>query len=1002
MAKKKTARKAPPAAPKKATLEVAPTIKPAATATPTKLSKAATFIVAIGASAGGLEALGRFFAAMPSGSGLAFVVLQHLSPDHRSFMVELLSKRTALPVQRAEDGVELAPEHIYLLPPGKDLKIFKGRLVLVEPTTIRGIHLPIDIFFRSLAEDQGQGAIGMVLSGTGSDGTSGIRAIKDAGGVVFVQSEDSAQFNGMPRSAISTGLADFIGPPEELPALLLRYVQHPLARSDEALNRHPGNDDALSQRLFTVLREHNGVDFSNYKPATIDRRIQRRMTINQLNTLEEYTRYLESSPRESQLLFNELLISVTRFFRDPETWENLAKEALPKLLEKSSEGEPFRVWMPACATGEEAYTLAILLTEVMELMAITREIKIFATDVSKSTVELAAIGIYSESVVADLSPERLSRFFVQTAEGYQVSGPLRRMVVFARHNLINDPPFTRLDLISCRNLLIYFQPVLQAKVLSSFHFALKPEGILFLGTSETVGELVDRYQPISVRHKIYRRRPGARAADVMMVGPIHKGPSLLRPALGMRGSRLAEYRASIDAITRDIIHDHVPACIVVDENYDILHTFGQAGDYLRHPEGPPTNNLLKLTAHNFGSALVSAFRKASQSRVEFIFENVRYKQGRTTQHVRLRVKPLLTAPAAGPVYIVYVINKNLPAKKGASSENYTIDRTAARQIKDLEQELEHAKESVQSTVEELEASNEELQASNEELLASNEELQSTNEELQSLNEELHTVNSENQARIQDLLQLTDDINNLLTCSQIGTMLIDEQLRIRRMSTAITSMTRLTNEDIGAPLEVLGRLLGASIIDMVQQVQTQLGSSEMEVRTIDGRMLLLRAAPFRVDARPTRGITLTMIDVSERLESEQKLAKSFADLEHTRAFLQATIDAMPASIAVVNNTGVITHVNASWSVFASDNGCHPKGVGVGTNYFDACLNCVEGQLVHDGLRRVIKGETKLFTHEYPCDAPQTKRWFRVYATPLQPVESGILVCHIDISDLHFGT
>ncbi len=725
------------------------------------------FIVGVGASAGGLEALGKLFSTMPADSGLSFVVVQHLSPDYKSFMVELLSKRTSVPVLRAEDGLEVKPNHIYLIPPKKNLKIFQGRLLLVDPDMSRGFNLPIDVFFRSLAEEKHHQAIGIVLSGTGSDGTMGIRAIKDAGGMVMVQSEATAQFDGMPRSAIGTGLADSILPPEDMPKQLLTYLKHPFVSNQQTLMRSQSSTDSLMHKIFALLRDQCGVDFSFYKPSTIDRRIERRISINQLNSLEEYYLYLQSSPREATLLFHELLICVTRFFRDREAFEFLEKTVIPAVCARAPENEPIRVWVASCATGEEAYSMAMLFADEMRRQGKAWPVKIFATDISKRSIEIASQGIYSESEVAEVPPDKLKRFFARSPAGWQVSPALRQMVVFAKHDLLKDPPFTKLDFVSCRNVLIYFQAALQSRVINVFHFALKPEGNLFLGSSETVGEQTDKFHTISTRHKVYQTRPGAHAPVGEPLSPATERAWQPEPMRLSRQQPTADLRM-LDVVYQEIIADYGPACVVVDENNDVTHLLGTAGDYLHAPTGAFTRNVLKLTSHNLSVTLATMLHRVSRDGKELAFDNVKFRQGRKVQVVKLRVKLLRPKDKLVQNYRLIFIEPKIsgPITKAAVKE-FKADHTATQRIADLEQELVYSKETLQATIEELETSNEELQAANEELLASNEELQSTNEELQSVNEELHTVNTENQNRIEELTTLNNDINNLLATARVS-------------------------------------------------------------------------------------------------------------------------------------------------------------------------------------------------------------------------------------------
>ncbi|MES9915926.1 MAG: chemotaxis protein CheB, partial [Candidatus Thiodiazotropha sp. 4PDIV1] len=474
---------------------------------------APTHIVGVGASAGGLEAIEAFFKEMPPVSGVAFVVIQHLSPDHKSLMAELLSKRTRMPVHRAQDGMGVEPNSVYLIPPNKNLRLFHGRIILSEQDRdSRGINLPIDIFFRSLAEDQGAKAIAIVLSGTGSDGTSGIRAIKEELGMVMVQAEETAAFDGMPRSAIATGLVDYILPPNEMPTQLLSYLKHPFTAKDEYESTVLNDEDGVA-RIFALLRESSKIDFTYYKPTTIIRRIERRMAVNQIHDLNDYVRFMEGYPVELNSLHKDLLIGVTSFFRDPEAFKGIASKYLPQLFREAKE-DKLRLWVSGCSTGEEAYSLAILCCEVLETLKIKMDVKIFATDVDREAILTASAGVFAESAVADIEPGMLSKYFYRRDEGFHISRQVREMVVFAQHNLVKDPPFTNMDLISCRNLLIYLQPVLQKRVLELFNFALNPKGILFLGSSETTGEMAEYFDPVDHKWRIYQSRGRRRHSEL--------------------------------------------------------------------------------------------------------------------------------------------------------------------------------------------------------------------------------------------------------------------------------------------------------------------------------------------------------------------------------------------------------------------------------------------------------------------------------------------------------
>ncbi len=965
------------------------------------------FVVGVGASAGGLEALGKFFEGMPPDCGMAFVVIQHLSPDHRSFMVELLSRQTRLPVHRAEDGVRIEPGHIYLIPPRTNLKIHQGRLLHVPPDSSRGVNLAIDTFFRSLAEDMGSRAVGVVLSGTGSDGTMGIRAVKEVGGLVMVQSEGSAQFDGMPRSAIATGLADFVLPPEDMPEQLLRFVRHPFAARQELIQREEGATDVTMRRLFLRLRDRTGVDFSFYKASTIDRRVARRISINQLHSLKEYESFVQRFPEELDQLFNEFLIGVTNFFRDPEAWETLAQEVVPGILARGSEQEPVRVWVPACATGEEAYSIAMLLADAMRRTGRRREVTIFGTDISSTFIHTASQGFYTESEVTNIPSAKLSDYFTPTQGGYRVTRSLREMVTFAQHNLLKDPPFTRIDLISCRNALIYFSQPLQSRVLAMFHYALRKDGHLFLGSSESLGEQTSRFAGVSLKHRIFQARSGVTLPRTL-APPLQGGRSTM-PAMPPSSETAVSDRSQalhrLETVYREIITDYAPACIVVNHRNEVVHLFGGATDYLRFREGSVSNDLLRLTQHNLAPALRTALHRVDREGGEFSLENVRIQDETSVRTVRIRVREVGGEHIDGPALrLVFIEEKKREPQAPGSVEEYDPDDAnpaLARRLAETEQELVYTKESLQATVEELETSNEELQSSNEELLATNEELQSTNEELQSVNEELQTVNSESQYRIEELNELTNDINNLFATSNVGTLLLDQDLRIRKLSASLERLIPVKESDVGVPIELLARhLREPDLPDMARSVLLREEGGEVVAEQPDGRVFLLRMMPYRTETGLTEGLVLTVIDITERRRAEER------EVRQAR-LIRGVLDAIPANVAVVDPDGVIIAVNQPWVEFASLNPTADAspvpsgGAGVGTNYFRICQES-EGESGHEaeaclwGFQSVLAGERESFSLEYPCHSPDEFRWFVVTATSL-PDRSGLVIAHFDVTE-----
>ncbi len=838
------------------------------------LLKEPAAIVGVGASAGGLEALQSFFQAVPPDSGMGFVVIQHLSPDHKSLMVELLARKTGINVQRAEDGMDIRANNAYLIPPKKNLSIFHGRIVLSEQKPRGEINLPVDIFFRSLAEDQGEKAVGIVLSGTGSDGTRGVRAIKEWGGLVMVQSEESAKFDGMPRAAASTGVADFILPPEQMPAQLVACLRHPYStrqsRQVEALSEESG-----LTRLFSLLRNKTKVDFTYYKPSTITRRIERRIAVTQSADLDAYIHLMERESSEISALYRELLIGVTSFFRDPEIMAQVQEKFLPELLEHSP-GRELRFWVAGCSTGEEAYTLAIIARETMEQMGLSRDVKIFATDIDRAAILKAGTGVYPESIAADLSPSLLAKYFYCRGESYQVSRNLREMVVFAQHNLVKDPPFTRIDLVSCRNLLIYLQPNLQQHALAMFGFSLRPGGILFLGNSETVGDMEDRFEPIDRKARIYKAigKAGLRraAADIRL--DKESSVSVLPGSLVYGSAQRASPREHDRLVLRilDTLSSHyVPLAAVVNEQMELLHIMGDPTGIFSLPSGRAVFDISKMLDRELAIPLATGIQKTFRSGEELLYSNVRLQESDVGRNLRIRIRPLPGRKSEEALVIIFFERlEDSPAPENAAVQ-YDLDEEARQRLQDLEQDLQFTKENLQATIEELETSNEELQATNEELLASNEELQSTNEELQSTNEELYTVNAEYQNKIIELTEVQNDVENLLSSSRIGILILDEDICIRRYSPQAAEVFHLVDADIGRPLKHMNhQLLGFDPVKAALEVQAALSPKEEELRAEDGRLYLVRILPYRVAPETFAGVVITLIDISPLREAHEQL------------------------------------------------------------------------------------------------------------------------------------
>ena len=864
-------------------------------------------VVGIGASAGGLEALERFFDHMPPDTGLAFVVVPHLSPDFKSLMGELLAKRTRMPVCQVTDGVLVQTNCIYVIPPRKNMIITGGRLVLTDIESPHGLNLPIDIFFRSLAQDLSDRAIGIVLSGTGSDGTRGIRTIKEAGGIVMVQDDTTAKFDGMPRSAIATGLADHVLPPEEMPQQLLNFTKYPAGMESSSPVVLVETDDKLSE-IFTLLRTRHGLDFSQYKPAMVARRIERRMIIHQADELRHYLDLLRQAPDESKKLCTELLIHVTAFFRDSEAFARLASAVVDTLIEQAAPDETLRIWVPACSTGEEAYSLAMLFHEEQERLRKKVEVKIFATDVDEQAVEQAGRGVFPASIASDLSKDRLERFFVKSGDVYQFSPQLRKSVIFAPHNVLKDPPFTKLDLIACRNLLIYLQPELQKKLLSMFHFALAPRGYLFLGASETVGDLAEEFDSVDIRWRIYQKcRPSRLTLDnrSAILGAARDIPA--------RGDLSLQIRTSaneglLGRVYETLIADYCPPCLLVNDKHELLYVFGDASRFLRVPPGKPNQDVLRMVGDDLAVVLATAMHKALAEGGEVSYENVRFGDTDLARRISLRVKPLPKRrfdDKRGEKLLLVLMDErsNSEAAAPAGSE-LDVSGISTQRITDIEQELRQTRENLQATIEELETSNEELQATNEELLAANEELQSTNEELQSVNEELFTVNGEYQKKIAELTEANNDIHNLFRITDIGKVFLDREGRVRKFTPSATAFVNLLEHDVGRPIEhIAHNLVDVDLPAAVRRVLDEGEPLQRDVRARNGQWILMRVLPYRVETKSGEGVIITFVDVSELKRSEAALRESeakFHDFYDNAPDLFASLDAASGKVVDCNS------------------------------------------------------------------------------------------------------
>jgi two-component system CheB/CheR fusion protein len=840
-------------------------------------------VVGIGASAGGLEALVQFFEHLPADSGMAFVIVQHLDPTQKGMMPELLQRTTAMKVMQVKDRTRVGPNCVYVIAPNSDMSLLHGTLHLLAPVAPRGLRLPIDFFFRSLAEDQHERSVGIILSGMGSDGTLGLRAIKDRAGVALVQDPATAKFDSMPRSAIEAGLADFVAPAGELPGRLIAYRAHlpRLGKSDLPLE---GKVQSALEKIVILLRSDSGHDFSLYRRSTLYRRVERRMGIHQLASIGDYVRYLQENSQEAAILFREMLIGVTSFFRDPAAWQQLSKQALPALLAARSEGGVLRAWVAGCSTGEEAYTLAMVFVETLKQAkrANNVSLQIYATDLDKDAIDKARRGFFPENIAADVSPARLARFFVKEQNGYRVSKAIRAMVVFAPQNVIMDPPFTKLDILCCRNLLIYLMPELQRKLCPLFHYSLNPGGLLFLGSAESISGFGNLFTPIALKERIFRRN-GFIVADKQIDFPSAFVPI---PA-NHRNGPMTEARSapSLQSLADQLLQARFsPPAVLVNAQGDILYISGRTGKYLEPAAGKANWNVIAMAHEGLRYDLSSALQRVHHKKGAVTLRGIKVGTGADARFVDLVVEALEEPKElVGSVLIVFSDTAE-PAEKSPGEGDGTNTVRNARQ-REVERELQRAREEVQAGREEMQTSQEELKSMNEELQSTNEELQSTNEELttskeemQSLNEELQTVNAELQSKLDELSGTNNDMKNLLNSTEIATVFLDNNLCVRRFTLQAQSIIKLIPGDVGRPItDLASDLLYPTLVGDANEVLRTLVFVEKSISTSDGRWFTVRVMPYRTMDNRIDGVVITFADITAAKKVEAELLLKQGDL-----------------------------------------------------------------------------------------------------------------------------
>ncbi len=869
-----------------------------ATATKQEESTGPAFpIVGVGASAGGLAAFAAFFSGMPAEGdpGMAFVLVQHLAPDHGSLLTELIQRTTRMKVAEVQDGMVVEVNCVYIIPPNRDMAFMNGALHLLEPVVARGHRLPIDYLFRSMALDQRERAIGIVLSGTGSDGSLGVRAIKDGGGMVMVQNMASCEFDTMPRSALATGCVDYELPPAEMPAQLMAYTSHAFGKLPRLVGATLPQSEHALKKIFILLRAQTGHDFSQYKPTTIFRRIERRMAVHQVDTLEAYVQYLQQTPPEVEALFRDLLIGVTNFFRDPEAFSALQTQAIPQLFEGKPAGSVVRVWSAGCSTGEEAYSIAILLQERLEALKQNYRIQVFATDIDSRAIAVARAGVYPASIAENVSPQRLARFFTPEDGGrsYRVHKGIRDLLVFSEQDLIKDPPFSRLDLISCRNLLIYLGADAQRKLIALFHYALMPDGMLFLGTSETVGEFVDLFSPVERKAKLYQRKEDLQGAQRVALGRFLSPASRRDANQAVQPGAAQAAKVSLREVTeQNLLLQVDKVAVLVNAQGDVLYLHGRSGMYLEpHPGEAGISNVLKMAREGLRRELTTALHKVVRLKDPVRVAGLHVKTNGHFTLVNLSISPVVLGGAAleSPLYLVTLeqapSTANPQPAEAALPAVPTGDglvRDANAQIAELNEELQAKEEylhaanaELETANEELKSSNEEMQSVNEELQSSNEELETSKEELQSINEELSTVNAELQTKVSDLSRANNDMNNLLAGTGIGTVFVDHSLHILRFTPAATLIINLILSDVGRPVgHIVSNLVGYDrLVADVQTVLNTLIPVEVDVETTQGKFFTMRILPYRTLENVIEGAVITFVEITEIVRTREALRKA---------------------------------------------------------------------------------------------------------------------------------
>jgi len=869
-------------------------------------------VVGVGASAGGLEAFRELLKHLPTDTGMAFVLIQHLDPHHESLLAPLLARTTSMPVSEARDNMKVEPNNVYVISPDTNMGILHNSLQLVQREAERGRYLPVDWFLRTLAEDRGASAIGVVLSGTASDGTLGLKAIKAANGLTFAQDEFSAEYYGMPGSAIAAGCVDFILSPQQIALEIARIARHPYLLHERLVDPIPESGDQLN-KVFLLLRSRTGRDFTYYKHSTLRRRIKRRLLVHKLDRMKDYVRLLEQNPAEVDALFQDILINVTEFFRDQDSFLALENEVLPRILKRPQNAQ-IRIWAPGCSSGEEVYSIAIILQELMGMDGTSQPVQIFGTDIDPDAIEQARRGIYSERIVNEVSPERLKRFFAKVSTGYQISKGIRDMCIFAEQDVTKDPPFSKLDLVCCRNLMIYLGSVLQKKVLQIFHYALQPTGVLMLGTSESIGGHADLFRVMDAKNKLYTKKTLTTQASHIFTPQALFQDGLPEAHPRRIGQSTLAYDLHQEA-DQLVLARYGPPGVVINQDMEILSFRGETGPYFNPMPGTASLNLMKLARQELAIDLRAAVHKALKEG-----KPVRKEAVRVRMDVGPRLVDLQIFPMQGPVEqersLLVLFEKQEPKEEESARDNEGRGNSVVNnRIRELEQELAANREYMRSIIEEQEASNEELQSANEEIQSTNEELQSSNEELetakeelQSTNEELATVNEELENRNLELVSANNDLNNLMSSVNLPILMLGEDLRVRQFTRQAEKLLNLIGADIGRPVSQIRPNVDIPDMEsMVTEVIHSMAIKSRELQDNKGHWYSMRARPYKTMDNRIQGAVITFIDIDDIKDAEQ-LRRMRDELLASEERLKAILENSAAVIYLKDASGCYQLIN----------------------------------------------------------------------------------------------